>query len=299
MNDGRPAEYSPATITTAVGAGSYNNNCNTSSVWCSYNVSYKDNKITMKRCRQRLIKGRKRIKSTPRYTWRCLQARQRIGRTGSWITARTSDRSSEMRRFMYPMDDRKSILQWMFSAKKDMVKTVCARLKWRGSRWSTHVKGWMTVNLVMSSRSPSDAWRELSEYCQVDRLADKRWLQREFISIEMEPGENPTKFVLQAVNNSSKQVELGVKITENIFISTIINGHSDNLDTPCRQLLDAEEKTSRGKPMKIISQKKIKLQKDTSGGVALLATITKTLGGPRCQLCGRLGHTVKKLFHKL
>lgn len=103
-------------------------------------------------------------------------------------------------------------------------------------------------------------------------------------STEMEPGEEPTNFVLRMNNNVSQLVGLGVMITRGPIFNIIIHGFSDECDTE-GQLLSAEGNASRVSLVdgfvKIREATVIEGERWTVASITLMATSTKILGIPR------------------
>lgn len=89
-----------------------------------------------------------------------------------------------------------------------------AQLAWRSLIITC--KG-MGQNPVISSHSPSAAWRKLCEYYQVDGVVEKRRLQHEFNALAMKPRDAPTKSIFQVDKNRSEQGRLGVDISEDVI----------------------------------------------------------------------------------
>ena len=98
----------------------------------------------------------------------------------------------------------------------------------------------MTIDIVEQVESPTEAWRQLTAYSQVEGVCEQRRLQREMGSLKMEPGDGPKKPTLKVDRAVAemKPTRLDV-VKDNQVNVAIVSGLSHEYGMN-RRILDCE-----------------------------------------------------------
>ena len=109
----------------------------------------------------------------------------------------------------------------------------------------TTYKG-VAFNIMKREESPSEGWRQLTAYYQVEGVREQRCLQKEFGFLKMEPGDYPNKFTLKADRTVAEIQREGLDLKEDQINVAIISGVSHKYEME-RRISDCEANLTRQK----------------------------------------------------
>ena len=84
----------------------------------------------------------------------------------------------------------------------------------------------VAFDIVGRAESPSEAWRQLTAYYQVESMCEQRRLQKKFGSLKMKSGDDPKEVTLKVDRVVAKMKRAGLDIKKDYINVAVSNGLS-------------------------------------------------------------------------